>query len=173
MGKKQELKTEQQLVVPQLLIPFSLVDPEKASLSVIPRQVDDGVYHLRSAIEIHIDVGRTIVFHTGIKLDMPRFIDMSPCTGIPIGTTTSVFPRVSVVAQINSIFDLLVEHGIEVVGPHMLTANMANGRELVVYIKNIGKKMHVVKPGDEIAELTFTLSPLTILRLNQNSEMLS
>lgn len=171
MGKKQNTGT--QLVVPQLLVPFSLVDPDKASLTVIPRQVDDGIYRLRSATEIHIDIGRTIVFHTGIKLDIPRYIDMSECKGIPIGTNTSVFPRASVVAQINSIFDLMVEHGIEVIGPHVLTANMANGRELVVYIKNIGKKMYVVKPGDEIAELSFTLSPLTILRLNQNSEMLS
>ena len=171
MGKKQELNAELQLVVPQLLIPFTLVDPNKTSLNVIPRQVDTGVYRLRSSIEMHIDIGRTIVFRTGIKLDMPSFIDMSSCTGIPIGTNTSIFPRVSVVAQIQSIFDLLVEHGIEVIGPHTLTANVANGRELVVYIKNIGKKMFVINPGDEIAELTFTVSPLTILRLSQNTEV--
>ena len=170
MGKKQNIQEGTQLVVPQLLVPFSLVDPEKASLTVIPRQVDDGIYRLRSSTEIQIDINQTILFRTGIKLNIPKYIDMSECKGIPVGTNTSVFPRVSVVAQINSIFDLMVNHGLEVIGPHVLTANVANGREVVVYIKNIGKKLFVIKPGDEIAELSFTLSPLTILRLNQNSE---
>ena len=166
MSNKHENQQEQfDFIVPQLLIPFSFVNSEKASLNVIPTQIDSGVYRLRSSIEIHIDSGRTVLFHTGIKLDMPQFIDMSPCHGIKPGTSTTVFPRVSIVAQVSSIFDLLVSKGLEVLGPKMLTSNMITEKELVVYIRNINKEMCVIHPGDEIAELTFSVSPLTTLRL--------
>lgn len=150
--------------VPQLQIPYSLVDIESLT-NVVPRQVEEGIYRLKSPIEVHIACGSMVKLKTGIKLHMPKYVDMSPCTGVPEGATTTVFPRVVMHAHLESIFDLLVSSGLNVLGPKLLSADETNGTELVVYLQNLGNKEFVAKRGDEIATLYFTIMPISAMTL--------
>lgn len=157
-----EQNTTQHLYVPQLQIPYELVNME-GKVNVIPHQIEEGVYRIKTPIEIHIAKGATIKLKTGIKLMMPKYIDASPCRGIPEGVATSVFPRMVLHAHLDSIFDLLVEKGLSVLGPRLMSADDVNGKELVVYLQNLGKEEIVMNAGDEIAVLYYTIMPISTM----------
>ena len=163
---KKQMRTTSNCVPQLLVVPYSIIDPKNTSLDVVPTKIHDGVYHLRSPHEIHIDSGKLVLFRTGIKLNLPKFIKVSPSNESD-NVEDGWIPIVSVAVHLSSIFNVLLTKGLEVIGPHVLTADMLLTDELVVYIKNISDKMCVVNKGDEIAEMTFVLSPLTCLSLNQ------
>ena len=151
------------LYIPQLSIPYEIINHGGPVL--VPRQVDDGMFRLRTPIGFSLDIGKTILLKMGIKFTFPKYIDVSPCKGIPQGMTTSVFPRTILHGHIDSIFERVVNDGLVVLGPRVISADMVNGRELDVFIQNIGKKMFTAQPGDEIAELYFTTTPISTLKL--------
>ena len=163
MQKQQSQPTERRLI-PQLLIPFSLVD-QNTKLNLIPEQVASGIYRIKTSEDIDLDVGMKRQYRTGIILNMSKFIDMSPCYGIPEGVQTSVFPRVSLHIRLSSIFDVLVNRGLRVLGPEVLSSEMLDNKELLIYVECIGKEPVRMKAGDEIAELTIEVSPLSIMSL--------
>ena len=123
------------------------------------------MYRLKVPYGFSLNVGKTILLKMGIKFKFPKFIDMSPCKGILKGYETSVFPRVILHGHIDSIFDKLVNHGIVVLGPRVLSADLINGRELDICVQNIGKSLFTAKPGEEIAELYFTTTPVSTFKL--------
>lgn len=157
------IEQQEVLYIPQLSIPYEITN--HANSFIVPRQIDEGMFRLRTPIGFSLDKGRSILLNMGIKFQFPKFIDTSVCKGIPRGFETSVFPRCIVHGHIDSIFELLVNHGITVLGPRVLSADIANGRELDVFIQNNGKKMFTAKPGDEIAEIYFTITPVSTFRL--------
>ena len=150
------------LYIPQLSIPFEITNP---MTSVVPRQIDEGMFRLKTPIGFSLDKGRSILLNMGIKFQFPKFIDTSVCKGLPMGVSTTVFPRCIIHGHVDSIFELLVNHGITVLGPRVLSADIVNGRELDIFIQNNGKKMFTAKPGDEIAEIYFTITPVSTFRL--------
>lgn len=167
--QKESIPSSERRLIPQLLIPFSLVKSD-TSINLIPVQVASGIYRIKTSEDINLDLNRYKQCHTGIILNMSKFIDMSPCYGIPEGVLTSVFPRVSLHIRLTSIFDVLVNRGLQVVGPEVLSPEMLENKELLIYVKNSGDKPCCMKAGDEIAELTVELSPLSVMSLLYPSE---
>jgi dUTPase len=110
-------------------------------------------------------MGSTIALKTGIKLHMPKYVDASPCRGVPRGVATTVFPRMVMHAHLDSIFELLVEKGLSVLGPRLMSAEEVNGKELVVYLQNLGKQEFVAKAGDEVATLYYTIMPISTMEM--------
>ena len=47
----------------------------------------------------------------------------------------------------------------------MLSSTEMNGTELCLCLQNIGKHMFTAEAGDEIAEMYFTITPVSSLRL--------
>ena len=169
MGKqtkqKPPLTTDKQeiLYVPQISIPYEIIRNESSLL--VPHQVDEGMFRIRTPINFSLDSGRTMLLKTGIKFNLPKYIDVSPCHGVRQGDHVVSFPRTIIHGHLDSIFELLVNNGIVVLGPRVLSADMINGRELDIFIQNIGKKMFEIKAGEEIAEIYFTITPISTLRL--------
>ncbi len=150
--------------VPTVMVPFELTNKNEL-INTLPRKINAGTYRLLTPYEMHIDSGRTRLIKTGIKLNVPQYVDVAPYKDVPEGVSVTTFPRTVLHIHISSIFDLLVNHGIEVIGPTVLTSEEVNNKELILYIKNIGKQKYVSHKGDEIAELHFTCSPLINLQL--------
>ena len=161
---EQSTTTNTVLYVPQLTIPYSLINIQ-SPVNVVPRQIEEGIYRIKTPIEIHIAMGDMIKLRTGIKLRMPKYVDTSPCKGVPDGVATSVFPRAVLHAHLDSVFDLLISKGLNVLGPKLISADEANEQELIVYLQNLGKQEFVAKPGDEVATLYFTIMPISVMQL--------
>ena len=157
------IKHQEVLYIPQLAIPYEILNYN--GVSIVPHQIDEGMFRLRTPIDFSLDVKKTMLLKMGIQFKFPKFIDTSPCKGIPKDTETTVFPRAIIHGHIDSIFELLVNHGVTVLGPRVLSADIANGRELDIFIQNNGKKMFTAKAGDEIAEIYFTITPVSIFNL--------
>ena len=155
----------QRLYVPMLNIPYRIINKSETTPILVPRQQDEGVFYIKTPIEIHISVGSMVKLKTGLQLNMPQYVDMSPCVGVPEGVSTTVFPRVVMHAHLDSIFELVNKHGVVVLGPRILTAPEANSQELIVYLQNLGTKEFVAKAGDEIALLYFTTMPISTMVL--------
>jgi len=154
--------TSPNVYVPQLAIPFSVIDPKIANL-IIPRQIDLGLFHLRLAKNLDLNIGSYGYCKTGLILHISKFIDMSPCYGIAPNTKTTVFPRVVLQVRIASIYDVIQKHGIKIVAPEILTSDTVNDRELELYVHNIGNKICCMKAGDEIAQLSINFAPLSAM----------
>lgn len=150
--------------VPQLQIPYALVDYD-SPVNIIPRQIEEGIFRIKTPIEIHIAMGDIVKLKTGLKLLMPKYLDVSPCNGVPEGVVTSVFPRVVMHAHLDAIQELLINDGLNVLGPRLLAADETNNKELVIYLQNLGKKEFVAKAGDEIATLYYTIMPISTMTL--------
>lgn len=157
------IETQEVLFIPQLSIPYEIIN--HGGPNIVPQQIDEGMFRLKTPIGFSLDVGKTILLKMGLKFKFPKYIDMSPCKGVPQGVTTTVFPRAIIHGHVDSIFELLVNHGIVVLGPRVLSADIANGRELDICIQNTGKKMFTAKPGDEVAEIYFTITPISTFNL--------
>ncbi len=151
------------LFIPQLCIPYEIINHGGPML--VPHQMDEGMFRLRTPIGFSLDSGKTILLKMGIKFKFPKFVDISPCRGVHQGEEPTVFPRTIIHGHIDSIFERMVNDGLVVLGPRVLSADIANDRELDIFIQNVGKKMFTANPGDEIAELYFTSTPISTLRL--------
>ena len=163
IGRLNPMVSSQQLFIPQLSIPYEILD--HGGVSVVPKQVDDGMFRLKTPTSFSLDTGKSMLLKMGIKFSFPKYIDTSPCKKIRIDETTTVFPRAVLHGHIDSIFELMVNHGIVVLGPRVISADIANNQEIVVYVQNIGKKMYNAKAGEEIAELYFTITPVSAFNL--------
>ena len=151
------------LYVPQLMVPFEIT--QYGDVSIVPKQVDEGLFRIRTPNTFSINVGKTTVLKTKLKLSLPRFVDVAKFNGVRIDDEVTSFPRAVLHCHIASIHDLLVSKGLLVLSPQVLSANEMNGQELSLCIQNVGSCMLTMNAGEEIASMYFTITPLSSLKL--------
>ena len=130
---------------------YFLVDPENAS--VVPHKIDDGLYRLHSPISFSIGYNQIKKIKMGLILDIPDPFVMRIENN-----------QMNVVLHVNvsSAFDVLEKKGILVLGPAIISPQYQQV-ELELLITTCHHGSVTVKKGDELAELSFSLSPATFL----------
>ena len=139
-------------------IAFKILRPD--DLNVIPTRIDGGMYYLRSPHRISQDIKGTRTISMGIEIKLPECIEMftsSPGVTVPM----------IIHAHIDSLYDVMMEKGIEVLAPKVLSPAYT-GKELKLTIRNIGTKIADIAPGEPIACIYFSVTPPVLFGENNN-----
>ena len=145
----------------KLKIPYEIV--KKDGPSLVPSLVSSGIYRIKTPIDFSLNVGKSMILQMGIKIRLFPTIFLS--SDQTPSENQLECKKATLYAHIDSIFSLVMNHGLIVVGPHVLSAENSNDQELVLCIQNVGNKLVSIKAGAEIAELYFSLAPNVVLNL--------
>lgn len=120
-------------------ITFSIRDPE--NIHMIPQCIDDGMYYIKAPRDIYLATKETEDVETGIIFGLPsQFVVLFENSELVLT------PHL----HIESIYDVLMTKGLEVVAPRILSASFSPS-ELRLFLRNISDKHAIVKAGEPIA----------------------
>ena len=139
-------------------VAFKILDPEEYGL--VPVRMDGGMYYLRAPRSIHLQSGDIRSVSMGISIKIPDVFEIF--TNTPGVTTPMV-----VHAHLDSLYDTVVETGVEVLAPKILSPAY-NGKELKIVIRNSSSKLTYVEKGTPLACIYFTATPPILFGENNN-----
>ena len=139
-------------------VAFKLLNPE--NIKAIPQRIDGGMYNLRAPYQISINVGSIKSISMQLAIKLPQCFELHTSQE---GITIPMIPH----AHIESLYDVLIGKGIEVLAPKTLSPSYSL-TELKITVKNIGKEIANIEPGDPIACLYFTATPPIVFGENNN-----
>jgi len=134
---------------------------DDAPMSCTPQSVNTSYtsFYLKTKINFSLASHRTLEVPTGIILtSFPKFA---------INEFSSSLFNVALVGTCSSYEDILVDCGVKVLGPQIVTEEY--DRELSVILQNESDQIFNAEVGDEIAILSFDIKPIINLELNVNN----
>ena len=139
-------------------VAFKLLKPD--NIRIMPTRIDGGMYYLKAPYRISQDTRGMRTISMGIEIKIPECFEVF--TNKP-GVTIPMILH----AHIDSLYDVLVDKGIEIVAPRILSPSYTQ-TELKLTIRNIGQHVANIERGEPIACLYFTATPPIIFGENNN-----
>jgi dUTPase len=157
-------KTDALDIDPRLTIPYTLTTGTNP-VSIIPTKIDDGLYRLKAAERYPFASGRQLLVRTGVRLEIPPVVDVAPYKPEKLVGGSAVYSRMSLHGVVTNIFNTARTRELYVLGPQIIPSMYRE--EIVLLVMNFGKTSVTLNPGEEIAELHFSMAPISVLGLNQ------
>ena len=145
---------------PRMTVSYELVKPD-LKVPLIPTNVMPGRYQLKTPEYIDVGINGVHTFSTGIRIQMPEFVDVTSLVALNEQNAPDIYPRFRVYGHIRSCFEVVTEKGLMVLGPEIISSNDTD--TLKICVKNISDTTAKVRPGDVIAELSFSVVPDMLL----------
>ena len=135
-------------ILQQYPVVFTLVDHDNQHC--VPTKIDKSMYYLNAPKDIPINFKGERIVDMGIIFTMPEIVTVFLKE---IGVSIPMVLHM----HLDSVYDTLVNKGIELVSPKIISPNYAP-KELRICIKNIGEDRITIKAGEPLVCAYFTTS---------------